>query len=165
MRLKKSLIYPFVCMFLAGCYYCPGVWSDSPQTFTFTLDKHEAKRGDEITIDTGKIEAFDAEFYLCCDYYIEKAGISESYTLYIRNVDVINSTKAKFKIPIHFPEVSELSEDGTPIPNEEGIIIGQDSLRIGFRSEFRQKTKREPSCEVGIWYSSGYADKKLKVIK
>lgn len=163
--MKKWLMYPYACLLLVGCYYCPGVWSDVPQDFTFTLDKYEAKRGDEITIDTGKVEAFDAEFYLCCDYYIEKAGISECHTLDIRDVDVINSTKAKFKVPIGFPEVSELSENGTPIPNEEGIIVGQDSLRIGFRSEFRQKTKREPSCDAGIWYSAGYADKKLKVIK
>lgn len=144
MKLKKYLIYPFLCLFLAGCYYCPGAWSDSPQAFTFTLDKYEAKVGDEIKINTGNVKVFDEDFDLYCggDYYIEKNDeLVKVEIFYIKDVQKIDSTNAVFKVPADLP-------DG--------------NLQI--KASFTQKDD-DCSCEDGTWYGTGHVDKNLTIVK
>ena len=145
MRLKKSLIYPFVCMFLAGCYYWPCVWSDSPQTFTFTLDKYEVKEGDKITVDTGDVRVFDEGFKLCSEVYYKNVENSDDdpliHELYeFTMIEKISSTRAVFEVP-------------------ENIIGGILTIWTNFTQ------KEECSCDSGTWYSGGNSDKKLVIVK
>ena len=143
MKLKKYLIYPFLCLFLAGCYFCPGAWSDSPQTFTFTLDKYEAKAGEKIIVDTGKVRVFDEDFDLCSEIYKKKEtpdGKDEVLIYVFAMTEKISSTRAVFEVP-------------------EDIVTGE----LIIRTEFTQK--EEYSCDDGTWYVKGESDKELVIIK
>ena len=139
MKLKKYLIYPFLCLFLAGCYYCPGVWSDSPQAFTFTLDKYEAKVGDEITVDSGDVKIFDSkEFRLeCYDRDSDKLSV-------FKFVKKINSSKAVF----------EVQSDAF-------------SCKLNLSGNIKQEREQDCSnCDNGeIWYCDGESDKELTIVK
>ena len=147
MKLKKYLIYPFICLFLAGCYYWPCVWSDSPQTFTFTLDKYEKKIGDKITVDTGDVRVFDEDFELYYEIYKKKETLDGNDKVFIylfEMVEKISSTCAVFNVP-------EISED----------LISSVNLKI--ETDFVQK--EECSCDDGTWFKRGKSDKELTIVK
>lgn len=143
--MKKWLMYSFACLLLVGCYYCPGVWLDAPQDFTFTLDKYEVKARDEITVDTGNVKVFDEKFELRREIYKEKETPdgNDEVSIYIFTMTKkISATRAVFEVP-----------------EDEDITTGT----LIIRTDFEQKEKC--SCDDEVWYSTGYADKKLKVIK
>ena len=125
---------------LFSCYACPDNWSDSPQTFTFTLDKYEAKAGDEITVDSGDVRVFDEDFKLCCEVYVEKdkPEWDEILVYVFAMTEKISSTRAVFEVP-------------------EEIISG----KLIIRTDFWQKD--DCSCDDGTWYSKGISDKPLTI--
>lgn len=145
MKQKKWLMYSFACLLLVGCNYCPGVWSDAPQTFTFTLDKYEVRAGDEITVDTENVKVFDEKFKLCREIYKEKEtsdGNDEIFVYIFTMIEKISATRAVFEVP-----------------EDENITTGT----LIIRTDFRQK--EEYSCEDGVWYVKGESDKKLAITK
>ena len=132
---------------LFSCYACPGNWSDFPHDFTITLDRYEAKVGDEITMNSGDVKVFDEDFKLCCEYYVSKDGkiventseeIFEIKTYYVKDIKKIDSTHAKFKVPADLP-----------------------NTKLEIRTSFTQK--EENSCSSGTWYGTGYLDKSLTI--
>ena len=126
---------------LFSCYACPNNWSDSPQTFTFTLDKYEAKAGDEITVDSGDVRVFDEDFKLYSEIYKEKETPEENDKVFIYVLAMtkkISSTRAVFEVP-------------------EEIISG----KLIIKTDFWQK--EEYSCDDGTWYSKGESDKPLTI--
>lgn len=142
MRQKKSLIYPFVCMFLAGCYYWPCVWSDSPQTFTFTLDKYEVKEGDKITVDTGDVRVFEEDFKLYTIVYKKNSEHDGVIVYEFAMIEKISSTRAVFEVP-----------------EDEDIVSGM----LMMWTDFTQK--EECSCDDGTLYVKGKSDKELVIVK
>lgn len=140
MKLGKCLIYSFICLFLAGCEYCPSVWTwMSYKSFTFTLDKYEARIGDEITIDTGDIKAFDSEivevFFKAPDDQDNKGNS------YLEIVKKINSSKAVFKIG-------------------KDAFSGTVEISCGIKEEVQE------GCSTNyVMYDEGKSDKELKIIK
>lgn len=135
MKLGKYLILSFICLSFIGCYYFPCAWSESPQSFTFTLDKYEARIGDEITIDTGDIKAFDSkENHIYC---LNEGTVSKDFDL-VRKID---SSKAVFKI-------SDDAFSGT----------------LNWLGDITQEVQ-EDCYTQDVWYGSGYSDKELKITK
>ncbi|MCH5150255.1 MAG: hypothetical protein J1G30_06280 [Spirochaetales bacterium] len=47
--------------------------------------------------------------------------------------------------------------------NVKNVGENIDNGTLIIRTNLNQR--EEPSCDSGIWYSSGYADKELKIIK
>ena len=143
----RLILLSILPVLLFSCYTCPGNWSDYPQDFTITLDKYEAKIGDEITMNSGDVKVFDEDFKLCCEYYVSEDGeiventseeMFEIKTYYVKDIERIDSTHAKFKVP-------------TDLPNS----------KLEIRTNFTQK--EEDSCSSGTWYGTGYLDKSLTI--
>ena len=90
--MKKILLHLFAFVFILCCYSCACMWSESPQCLTVTLDKYEAKPGDEITIDGGEYPIAD-----CMEICTYIKGDNERYYLdFVRDID---SSKSIWKIP------------------------------------------------------------------
>lgn len=93
----------FLSFFLIGCdYYSP--CNPEPEDYTFTLDKYEAKVGDEIIVNTGSIEVFKTrDFVLYC---AGKVGVKDGTeikeeTSEIRMIrgEKISNSQMKFIVP------------------------------------------------------------------
>lgn len=136
----KRLIYTIISVFSFLLFIaCP---APVPEDYIFTLDKYEAKAGDEIKINTGDVKVFDEDFDLCWEYYImEGDEVAEVKVFYIKDVQKINSTNAVFKVPVDLPN---------------------GNLEI--RASFTQKDD-DCSCEDGTWYGTGHVDKNLTIVK
>ena len=115
--MKKLLVFfTFLSMFfLIGC---PAPIPESEVIVTrldfVTLDKYEAKIGDEITVDCGDIEVFAGNYVIYCSANPDnkelvkiKESLDDMEILYYENeeienlefVEKISSSKAKFRIP------------------------------------------------------------------
>lgn len=115
--MKKLLVFfTFLSMFfLIGC---PAPIPESEVIVTrldfVTLDKYEAKIGDEITVDCGDIEVFAGNYVIYCSANPDnkelvkiKESLDDMEILYYENeeienlefVEKISNSKAKFRIP------------------------------------------------------------------
>lgn len=115
--MKKLLVFfTFLSMFfLIGC---PAPIPESEVIVTrldfVTLDKYEAKIGDEITVDCGDIEVFAGNYVIYCSANPDnkelvkiEESLDDMEILYYENeeienlefVEKISSSKAKFRIP------------------------------------------------------------------
>ena len=115
--MKKLLVFfTFLSMFfLIGC---PAPIPESEVIVTrldfVTLDKYEAKIGDEITVDCGDIEVFAGKYVIYCSANPDnkelvkiEESLDDMEILYYENeeienlefVEKISSSKAKFRIP------------------------------------------------------------------
>ena len=115
--MKKLLVFfTFLSMFfLIGC---PAPIPESEVIVTrldfVTLDKYEAKIGDEITVDCGEIEVFAGKYVIYCSANPDNKELikteevfDEMIILYYENeetenlelVEKISNSKAKFRIP------------------------------------------------------------------
>lgn len=93
----------FLPLFIVGCdYYSP--CNPDFEEYTFTLDKYNAKVGDEIIVDTGNVEVFKTrDFVLYCVGKVQvKNGTEikeETSEIRMIRVEKIDNCKMKFKIP------------------------------------------------------------------
>lgn len=115
--MKKLLVFfTFLSMFfLIGC---PAPIPESEVIVTrldfVTLDKYEAKIGDEITVDCGDIEVFAGKYVIYCSANPDnkelvkiEESLDDMEILYYENeeienlefVEKISNSKAKFRIP------------------------------------------------------------------
>ena len=115
--MKKLLVFfTFLSMFfLIGC---PAPIPESEVIVTrldfVTLDKYEAKIGDEITVDCGDIEVFAGNYVIYCSAHPDnkelvkiEESLDDMEILYYENeeienlefVEKISNSKAKFRIP------------------------------------------------------------------
>ena len=122
---------------LFSCYACPGNWSDSPQTFTFTLDKYEAKTGDEITVDSGDVKIFDSK-----EVTLEYHDWDNNDELYsFKYVKKLSSSEAIFEVP-----------------------TGSFSGKLKIQGNIKQKEDGSCGEKIEFWYCDGESDKPLTIV-
>ena len=125
--------------FLVGCP------APIPEEWTFSLDKYEAKPGDEITINTRHVRAFEPNRFYIISYTKMKEidgkqiAVLDEKTSKMEFVSMSDSTHATFKVP-------------------DDAVTGYLKLSVDYDIE-------DDSCTGdGIWYSSSaYSDKPLTI--
>ena len=114
----KKIISIFCVLSMFFLVGCPAPIPESEVIVTrldfVTLDKYEAKIGDEITVDCGEIEVFAGKYVIYCSANPDNKELikteevfDEMIILYYENeeienlqfVEKISNSKAKFRIP------------------------------------------------------------------
>ena len=114
----KKIIRVFSVLLMFSLVGCPAPIPESEVIVTrldfVTLDKYEAKIGDEITVDCGEIEVFAGKYVIYCSANPDNKELikteevfDEMIILYYENeetenlelVEKISNSKAKFRIP------------------------------------------------------------------
>ena len=114
----KKIIRVFSVLLMFSLVGCPAPIPESEVIVTrldfVTLDKYEAKIGDEITVDCGDIEVFAGKYVIYCSANPDNKELikteevfDEMIILYYENeetenlelVEKISNSKAKFRIP------------------------------------------------------------------
>ena len=149
--MKDFLLHLFAFVFILCSYSCACMWSESPQCLTVTLDKYEAKPGDEITIDGGEYPIAD-----CMEICTYIKGDNERYYLdFVRDID---SSKSIWKIP------EKASSGKIEFYMEMIVEYGCDGKPISFRRDnISELYDGENSCTTRKFYGSGESDKPLTI--
>lgn len=130
-----------------GLIACP---APNPEDFTFTLDKYEVKAGEEITVNTGKVRAFEEpnSFYILRYTKMKEVdgkqvAVLDEETSMMKLIEHSDPTHAKFKVP-------------------EDAVTG--FLKLDLKEIVVQNECYD--YENNGWYASyAYSDKKLVIVK
>lgn len=134
----KRLIYTVISVFSFLLFIaCP---APVPEDYIFTLDKYEAKPGDEITVDTDDVRVFRTDDFSLY-YYTKDSDGFLSRTKKMELIKKIDSSRAVFKIP-------------------EDIVDGELKLEGAIKAD-EYNENCDDYCVNEKCYGFGYSDKPL----